>query len=87
MRITKWIDIPSVEMEISISSQEAANAIMEGSEDWLPEELVRKICNDFLTVMQKIPDTAIAAQTPAVRKIIADVMEAQALRFRKEFPR
>ncbi|MGC1780883.1 MAG: hypothetical protein WA708_00015 [Acidobacteriaceae bacterium] len=87
MKISKWIELPGQEIEIEIDGNDAANAILNGSDDWTPEQLVRRVCNNFLSVFQKLPDAAIAAQTPEVRKIVADVMEAQAARFRQEFPR
>jgi len=83
VRVTKWIEIPGQEIEIEISGADAVEAMLEGSEEWTPEQLVLSACNNFLTTIQRLPDAAIAAQTPEVRKLVADVFEVQAKRFRE----
>lgn len=82
MKILKLVRLDDQEIEVEIDGQDAVNAMMEGSDDWTPEQLVRRACNNFIVVLQKLPDSAIDSQTDAVRKIIADALEEQVKRFR-----
>jgi hypothetical protein len=81
--ITKqWVDLGSREIEVVIDGQDAVNAILEGSEEWTPDQLVRRAASNFISTLRKIPDSVIAEQSPEVRKIIADALAEQAERFR-----
>lgn len=82
MKIIKIVRLEDQEIEVEIDGQDAVNAMMEGSDELTPEQLVRRVCNNFIVVLQKLPDSAIDGQTVAARKIIADALEDQVKRFR-----
>ena len=83
MKVAVWVDIPSQEIEVEIDGLNAVNAILEGCEEWTPEQLVRRASNNFISVLRKLPDAEIAKQPENIRKIIADALEEQVMRFRE----
>jgi hypothetical protein len=81
MKVMCWVSVPDQEIEVNIDGADAVNAILGGAEDWTSDQLLRKACNNFLVMLQNMPDSEIAKQPQEVRKIIGDVMESQAKRF------
>jgi hypothetical protein len=76
MKVSKWVNPESFEVEIHISAEEAVAAIMEVNGDDSRGDLIRSSFSNFLITMRKLPDEALLdAFTPAARKIIGDEME------------
>jgi hypothetical protein len=81
MKATVWVDL-SREIEVNIDGASAAAAIMEGSDDGPPIDLLKRIANNFLVTLRNLPDSVIAELSPQARKVIGDEMEKQTARFR-----
>jgi hypothetical protein len=83
MKVTKWVDIPSVEVEVHITGDDAIQAITEDAEDsgWTIEARLKKAVNNLATFFKAVPAETIAGLTPTVREMVGKFLREQAERF------
>ena len=82
MKITKWIDIPSMEIDIHISGEEAVEAVVSDPGDgWTMEGRIKQIVNGVYSFFKHVSDEQISALGEPVRNIIAKGLREQAERF------
>jgi hypothetical protein len=81
VKVAKFIDIPSVEVEIEISGEEAMQAIVDDPGDWSWDGRLKYIVNHLAQFFKQLPDDIIAQQNDGVKQIIATFFREQAERF------
>jgi phosphoserine aminotransferase len=83
VKLTKWVDIPSMEVTIDISGDDAIQAITEDAEDsgWTIEARLKKAVNNLASFFKAVPAETIAGLTPTVRELIGKFLREQAERF------
>lgn len=85
MKITKWVDIPSVEIDVHITGEEAVQAVIEDpGEDWTVEARMKQIINGAYGFFSKVSDEEIATLTDPARRMIAKAFRELADRFCEE---
>lgn len=82
MKITKWVDFPSQEIEIDIGSEDVIEALLDVGDDMLKAEAVYRAVNNLANVFRKLPDEAIALLTAPARGTIGNFLAEQEKRFR-----
>jgi len=83
MRITKMISIPDVEVNIDITGEDAVDAILGETEDWTPRQLLTRVVNNLSSFFKALPDSTIEEFTAEQRRLVAEMFEEQAKRFRQ----
>lgn len=83
MKITKLVSVPDVEIELEISGEDAVGAIFGDQDGWTPQQLLMRILNNLAAFLKNLPDSVIAELNDVQRKMIADFLAQQSLRFRK----
>ena len=82
MKVDKWVEFET-EVAVEISADDCVAAILEGGDD-LTVQHVKYLCSRFLTTLKKLPDAAIALQSPEARAILHREFLALAARWRSE---
>ena len=83
MRITKRIGVPDVEVDIDITGEEAVQAIIGETEGWTPRQLMLRAVNNVAGIFRALPDSVVEEFTPEQRRLVAELFEEQAKRFRQ----
>jgi hypothetical protein len=81
MKVTKWVDIPSMEIEVHISGEEAVLAIVSDEDGASWEFRLKSTTNNLAGFFKAVPDNIIAGMPDPVKQLVATFFREQAERF------
>lgn len=89
MKVEKWVDIPSMEVTVHISGDDAVQAILDDEADsgWTMEARLKKVLNNLAAFFKAVPAEVIAGLSDTVREMIGKFLREQAERFWPEVKR
>lgn len=81
MRITKWVELPGMGVDIDICGDDVIAALYSDPADYAPERLLKRAVNQLAEIIKNLPDEAVAALTPTAREMIRTFLLDQSKRF------